>query len=223
MVLLITTLLLAAVLSLPFEGGEVFTYEFRWLGINVGTMTLRTEDEGTCWRFTMESATRGAGAKMYPMEEVLVSVVRKSDFQTLFFQKHENGKKGMKTEQTFFAPPEGLYYYHEFRAMTEPCVDTLSFMQYLRLPGSWRSPPPRAYDRGRLYTLSFEPPVMDSIYAGRQSLRAIKVVPHLKDEKDKEKKGGMILWYSDDTRRIPLAMDFSIPIGTLKARLDCAP
>jgi len=220
---MIAALLLAAALSLPFEGGEVFTYEFQWLGIKVGTMTLRTEDEGICWRFTMESATRGAGAKIYPIEEVLVSVVRKSDFQTLYFQKIENGRKGVKTEDTFFAPAERLYFYRGFHDMVEPCVDTLSFMHYLRLPQCWRSPPPRAYDRGRLYGLALDPPVKDLILLGRRSVGALKVVPHLKDDRDQEKKGGMVMWYSEDSRRIPLAIDFSIPIGTLKARLDCAP
>jgi hypothetical protein len=220
---MIASLLLAAALAVPFEGGEVFTYEFQWMGIHVGAMTLRTEDEGDCWRFTMESATRGAGAKIYPIEEVLVSLVRKSDFQTLFFRKHEKGKKGEKIDETLFAPAEGLFFYRSFRAMTEPCVDTLSFMHYLRLPQGWKSPPPKAYDRGRLYGLTFDKPVREDIVLGRRTVGALRVVPHLRDDRDQEKKGGMVLWYSEDSRRVPLAVDFSIPIGTLKARLDCAP
>ena len=215
------SLLLAAALAAPFAGGEVLTYNFQWLGMDVGAMTLRTEDQGDCWLFTMESATYGVGAKIYPIQETLVSLVRKSDFQTLYFQKSENGRKGSKVEQTLFAPGDGLYFYRDFRVMTERSVDILSFMHYLRLPESWRSPPPKAYDRGRLYTLSFEPPLGETILIGGRAVPALKVVPHLKDDRQREKKGGMVLWYSADSRRIPLALDFSIPVGTLKARLRC--
>lgn len=214
---------LAAASAAPFEGGEVFTYGFRWLGMEVGMMTLETEDQGDCWLFTMTSATRGAGAKIYPIEETLVSLVRKSDFQTLYFRKTENGKKGLKSEETLFAPEEGVFFYREFRDMTERCVDILSFMHYLRTPEHGRSPPPGAYDRGRFYRLSFEPPVKDSVRISGRDIPALKVVPHLKDDREREKKGRMTLWYSDDSRRIPLAVDFSIPVGTLQARLRCDP
>ena len=214
-------MMLAVALSAPFAGGEVLEYRLEWLGMEVGTLTLRTEDQGDCWLFIMDSSTRGIGARLYPAKETLTSLVRKSDFQTLFFQKAGEKKKGATLEETLFDPETGEYYYKFFRDMNGPCVDTLSCIHFLRLPEAWNGPMPASYDRGKYYRLDIPKPVLETVRLGSRERRARRVTVRLAEEDRRPKKGRMTLWFSDDVRQLPLMLEFAIPLGTLKARLIC--
>ena len=218
---MIASLLLAAALSAPIAGGEVLDYRLEWLGMEVGTLTLRTEDQGECWLFTMDSVTRGMGARLYPASESLTSLVRKSDFQTLYFRKVSEKKKGTSTEETLFDPGSGEFFYRYFREMRGPCVDSLSFIHFLRLPGAWDRPLPASYDRGKYYVLEIPKPRRETVRLGAWSVRALKATVRLLEEGRRPKKGKMTLWFSDDARRLPLMLEFAIPLGTLRARLIC--
>jgi len=105
----------------------------------------------------LTTRTEGAGAKIYPVEQELESLVRKADFQTLYFRKweHKEGKPE-KEGETLFDPGMGLFFYRDFRPFQGACVDTLSFIHLLRLAPSALRGPPRAYDRGKFYRLAFE-------------------------------------------------------------------
>lgn len=213
--------MLAAVLTVPFAGGEVLDYRLEWLGMDVGTLTLQTEEQGDCWLFTMDSSTRGMGARLYPVKESLTSLARKSDFQTLFFQKVTVKKKGTTKEVTLFDPGNREFFYKFFREMKGPCVDTLSFIHYLRLPEAWRSPFPPSYDRGKFYILDIPRPVRETVRFGSRDVRTLRVAPRLLEEGRRPKKGKMTLWFSDDPRRLPLILEFTAPLGTLKGKLIC--
>jgi len=217
-------LLAAAAISPPFAGGERLDYTLHWLGMRVGTMTLTVRDAGENWEFFLTTRTEGAGAKIYPVEQELESLVRKADFQTLYFRKweHKEGKPE-KEGETLFDPGMGLFFYRDFRPFQGACVDTLSFIHLLRLAPSALRGPPRAYDRGKFYRLAFEDRGEQVLVVDGRTYRARKVVPKMSEEGGKKRKGSMTLWFGPAPRHLPLRIDFSIPLGTLKAELACEP
>lgn len=221
---MIATLLLAAALTAPFAGGERLDYTLHWMGMRVGTMTLTVRDAGENWEFLLTTRTEGAGAKIYPVEQELESLVRKADFQTLYFRKweHKEGKPE-KEGATLFDPEGGWLYYRDFRPLPGPSVDTLSFIHLLRLDPAALRAPPRAYDRGKFYRLAFEDKGELALIVDGRTYRARKVVPKMIEEGGKKRKGSMTLWFGPAPRRLPLRIDFSIPLGTLKAELACEP
>ncbi|GEM_PF-1897547 len=222
---MIVSILLAAAATAPFAGGERLEYNLTWMGMHVGRMSLAVEDAGEHWRFSLASRTEGSGAKIYPIQEDLFSLVRKSDFQTIYFRKEtRRAKKPDKSEETLFDPEWGWYFYGHFRPLGGPCVDTLSFIHLLRLdPASLRAPP-RAYDRGKFYRLAFEEAGKQQITVNGLSRLARKVVPRMvSEEGSRKKKGSMTLWFGPAPFNVPLRIDFSIPLGTLKAELVCEP
>ena len=221
---MVGVLLLAAALTAPWAGGERLDYTLEWMGMRMGVMTLTARDAGENWEFALTMRSDGAGAKIYPVEQELESLVRKSDFQTLCFRKWEHREgRPEKEGETLFDPAGGLFFYRDFRSLPGPCVDTLSFIHLLRLSPAIPRSPPKAYDRGKFYRLTFEDQGEQVITVGKKRVRARKMVPRMSDDGGKRKKGSMTLWFGPGPSRVPLRIDFSIPLGTLKAELACEP
>jgi hypothetical protein len=221
----ILPLLLAATAAAPWAGGERLDYTLHWMGMRVGTMTLTARDAGENWAFFLATQTEGAGAKIYPVEQELESLVRKADFQTLYFRKweHKPGKPE-KEGETLLDLEGGWLYYRDFKPLPWPCVDTLSFIHLLRLSPAVPRAPPRAYDRGKFYRLTLQDQGEREITVAGRRVRARKVVPKMVEEGGKKpRKGSMVLWLGPGPSRLPLRIDFSIPLGTLRAELACEP
>ena len=223
---MVGALLLATTLSAaPWAGGERLDYTLEWMGMRMGVMTLTARDAGENWEFALSMRSDGTGARLYPIEQELESLVRKADFQTLHFRKweHKEGKPE-KQEETLFDPEGKAFHYRDFRPLPFPCVDTLSFIHLLRLSPSVPRSPPKAYDRGKFYRLTFEDKGEHSITVNGRTVRARKVVPQMVEEGGRrKKKGSMVLWFGPAPGRLPVRIDFSIPLGTLKAELVCEP
>ncbi len=198
------------------SNGEILNYKLYWLGMEAGFLNLSLEGEGEAYKIEMKSQTTGMAKKFYFMESFALSYVRASDFQTIFYMKKIKEKKKNTEEVTIFFPEENLYYFKGFNKFDFFSTDTLSILYFLRIEKDLKGPL-KVYEKGKFYEVSIkeEKDFILSFKGKNYLTKRFKIT-----RKDK-KKSEINLYLLKDEKNTPISFDFSFPLGTLKAILQC--
>jgi hypothetical protein len=216
-------------LPVPFAAGEVLTYTISWLKIEGGEMSLsttrvETSDGVPVHRITLLASSNDYVSKFYPVRDRYETWVDARDFQPLRFEKHAREGRYESDEVEQFDLEKRIGSWRDARVpLPERIADVISSFYFMRTqpltPGS--DVAVELFSRGKIYRLSASVQGKERVETEAGTFDTVRVQPAMRETESAEdrNKGKLFLWFSDDTRRIPVMVRTIIPIGSVTARL----
>jgi hypothetical protein len=204
--------------------GETLRYAMTILGVAGGELTLSAAPADLqgrpAYRFEMSALSNNFLSKFFLVRDNIVSWIDPKTFRSLRFEKHTVEGKRVKDELTEFdyekgvAKPEG----GDPVPLQEATLDSLSSVYYLRtlkLDGQ----KPIA-----LQVFSGEPRVLQVEVQGRETINVpAGTFPTIRVEPKSTGSGlmgkNLVLWLTDDARKIPVQIRSKLKVGTLVGKL----
>jgi hypothetical protein len=215
----------------PFAPGETFTYDVSWsMGfLTAGTATLRVVDKhasygSLAYYILGEGRPTPALAKLYSLYYKADSLL---DVYSLTSQRgsvysDENGRRRMKSLRF---NPDGKTALFEMQTSTNmkrdlrvpaQSQDALSALFALRAmalsPGMTVRMPVCVSDA--VYTMSALVVVREDVKTSLGTQRALKIRPMITDAAGNSAGRGLVLWLSDDAKKVPLRLQTDLAVGS---------
>lgn len=214
-------------LDAVFSRGEVLDYSLAWLRIVGGDARLSIRPAARTYRIESLAESNAFFSKFYPLRDQIISIVDRDTFSTLRYEKHLNERKKERHEVTVIDPVRGIAERKGERiAVKTPVYDPLSIIYLLRTmdltPG--KSHRLSVVADGKTYELDAPALRRETITTDAGTFRTVVVEPTMR-------KGGvfsgednkrLIIWFSDDERKIPVRIRSIISAGSITANLRSA-
>jgi hypothetical protein len=227
---------IALAAALPFGPGERIVFRISYAHLTGGRATLSVAGapgEATL-RFTADAKSEGFFAWLFHFRVDDHTVARFDPVQgcSLGIEKHLREGKAARDQVVVIDPRTGVADVRdrkikETRFELEPCpLDVLSALYVARMRGVSEKEPLLlpAFDNGKRYVLQVRfigrdrldlPPPLG------QSVSTIIVEPQLAEGTGLfVKKGRLILWLTDDARRLPVRMKSKVALGSVGADVE---
>jgi hypothetical protein len=220
-----------------FPVGEKLTYSLRWTGVHVGHATLEVKDiiefnDSRAYRVISRARSNDFFSLMYRVDDMVQSFIDINKFHSLRLEKRqEEGNyrsfKIIEYDQVNHTARQFKYKdgsVEEVKFSIPPNVhDILSCLYYLRNQsvnvGESVFIKVSADDKN--YDLEVKVHKKERIeIPNLGAYDAILVEPIAKFKGIFMSKGKMLVWVTDDSRKIPLLMKSRIPVGSLVAVLE---
>lgn len=212
-------------LSNVFTRGEVLNFSLSWLRMSGGTarMVLEPRDDGQI-RIESVAESNSLFAKLYPVRDEIESIVTREDFSTLRFEKNLNERNRRKSELTVIDPEKRVALRKGKEIpVPNPVMDPLSTIYYLRTldltPGKKHTFTVIA--DGKVYQLQADVLYKETIGTGAGTFRTVVVEPKMrKGGIFRDENNRLVIWYTDDEKRIPARIRSYLSVGTITASLQ---
>ena len=203
--------------------GETLRYAMTILGVAGGELTLSagaTELQGrTAWKFEMSALSNNFLSKFFLVRDNIVSWIDPKSFRSLRFEKHTVEGKRVKDELTEFDYEKGIAHLEGKPVpLAEATLDTLSSVYYLR---TLKIEGEKSIE---LQVFSGEPRALTVEIQGRETVvvpagtfQTIRVEPKSSGSGLMGK--NLVLWLTDDARKIPVQLRSKLKVGTLVGKL----
>jgi hypothetical protein len=206
----------------PFLG-ETLRYAMTILGVAGGELTLSAvpaELNGRrTTKFEMSALSNNFLSKFFVVRDTIVSWIDPKSFRSLRFEKHTVEGKRARDELTEFDYEKGLARYEGTPVPLEDAtLDSLSSVYYLRtLRLDTEKPIEFQVFSGRPHMLQVEIQGRETLAVPAGKFQTIRVEP-------KSTAGGLmgknlVLWLTDDARKIPVQIRSRLKVGTLVGKL----
>ena len=210
-------------LSRVFESGEEIVYSLSWLGVVGGTATMTVDPSAKTIRFYSLAESQGFLGKLYPVRDEIESVVDRSSFSTLRFEKELDERGRVKTEVTVVDPKKGIARHEEKEiAFEAPIYDPLSSIYYLRTldltPGKVHLLTMIA--DGKIYELEVDVIRREKLRIDGTVFDTILVEPKMRRGgifRDENRR--LLIWYTADERRVPVRIRSELEFGNITATI----
>jgi Protein of unknown function (DUF3108) len=203
--------------------GETLRYAMTILGVAGGELTLSAgpaELQGhPAYRFEMSALSNNFLSKFFLVRDNIVSWIDPKSFRSIRFEKHTVEGNRVKDELTEFDYEKGVAKQEGNSVpLQEATLDSLSSVYYLRtlkLDGQ----KPIA-----LQVFSREPRVLNVEIQGRETIVVpAGTFPTIRVEPKSTGSGlmgkNLVLWLTDDVRKIPVQIRSKLKVGTLVGKL----
>ena len=217
------------VFPVPFEPGETLVYGIAWLKIEGGEMTLAASRESApdgvaLHRIVLTAESNDYVSKFYPVRTRYETWVDVRDFQPVRFEKHAREGRYESDEVEEFDLSRRVGSWREARTpLPERVQDIISSFYYLRTQSLvvGQAVQLDMFSRGKIYKLSALVLGKEKVETDLGVFDAFKVQPQLRENETAEdrNRGKLFLWFSDDSRRVPVMARTILPIGSVTARL----
>ena len=203
--------------------GETLHYAMTILGVAGGELTLSAgaaELQGRpAWKFEMSALSNNFLSKFFLVRDNIVSWVDPKSFRSLRFEKHTVEGKRVKDELTEFDYEKGIARQEGTAVpLQDATLDTLSSVYYLRTLKLDGDKPIE------LQVFSYEPRALRVETQGRETVvvpagtfQTIRVEPKSAGSGLMGK--NLVLWLTDDARKIPVQLRSKLKVGTLVGKL----
>jgi hypothetical protein len=203
--------------------GETLRYAMTILGVAGGELTLSagaTQLQGRpAYRFEMSALSNNFLSKFFLVRDNIVSWIDPKTFRSLRFEKHTVEGNRSKDELTEFDYEAGIARQQGTPVpLQDATLDTLSSVYYLRTLNLEGEKPIE------LQVFSYQPRALKVEIQGREtvvvpagSFRTIRVEPKSAGSGLMGK--NLVLWLTDDARKIPVQLRSKLKVGTLVGRL----
>ncbi|HXI11963.1 MAG TPA: DUF3108 domain-containing protein [Thermoanaerobaculia bacterium] len=206
--------------------GETLEFTLSWLRLVGGNarMTLTPSADGERISISSVAVSSGILKKIFKVRDEIESIVDRSTFSTLRFQKKLNERDRYKEETTIIDEKRGVAIRKGKEIpVTQPIFDPLSLIFHLRRLDLTvgRKHFFTVIADGKVYTLENEVLRRESILTDAGYFKAVVVEPKMrrggifKEDEDAR----LLIWYTDDERRLPLRIRSDIPAGNITATL----
>lgn len=208
----------------PFLG-EKLTFAMSVLGTEGGELTLtatETELAGRpAWKFELSAISGEFLSKLFLVRDYLASWVDPRTFRTLRFEKHTVEGKRVRDDLIEFDYGRKTAF-RDGKPITieESTLDTLSSLYYIRLIDlDAAKPAVLSVVSRKLFPLSVVVLGRETVKTPAGTFRTIRVEPRSPDEGLIGKGKNLVLWLTDDERKMPVQLKSKLKIGTLLGKL----
>lgn len=195
------------------------------LGVAGGELTLSARHADLAgrptWKFELSAVSNDFLSKFFLVRDDMVSWVDPRNFHSLRFEKHTVEGKRARDELTEFDYERGVAHRDSDTVrLNDAWLDTLSSVYYLRtLPLDGEKPVSLAVFSGETHTLSVEIQGRERIATPAGTFSTIRVEPKSTGAGLIGKGKNLVLWLTDDERRIPVQIRSKLKVGTLQGKL----
>ena len=206
----------------PFLG-EKLRFAMSILGVAGGDLTLSaaaSELSGKpAWKFEMSVVSNEFLSKFYLVRDTIVSWVDPHSFRSIRYEKHAVEGKRVRDELTEFDYEKDVAVLDgKPLPLEQATLDTLSSVYYLRtLTLDAGKPPSLHVFSGKTHVLEVEVQGRETIEVPAGKFQTIRVEPRSAGSSLVGK--NLILWLTDDARRIPVQLRSKLKVGTLVGKL----
>ncbi|MEO8189344.1 MAG: DUF3108 domain-containing protein [Acidobacteriota bacterium] len=205
--------------------GETLRYAMTILGVAGGELTLSaqaTELAGRpAWKFELSAVSNDFLSKLFLVRDYMVSWVDPRAFRSIRFEKHTVEGKRVRDELTEFDYEAGVAR-HEGKSipLNDATLDTLSSVYFLRtLSLDKETPAELQVFSGETHVLKVEVQGRERLVTPAGTFSTIRVEPKSSGGSLIGKGKNLVLWLTDDERRIPVQIRSKLKVGTLIGRL----
>jgi hypothetical protein len=203
----------AETISVPWPNGEKLTYEIRWSALSAADAVFHAIDHGDKWEFQMELKSRGVVETAYPINDWFWSLQEKNPWRSVEYgEDRSEGKKRIK-EQTKVDYKAGQAVRERWTQdkvdkfpVTTQALDDIGSMLYTLRCGSWA-----LHDKRTLGVYESSSVKSGEVECVALEDRAIGMWPkqpllklHGEPTGSERKKGAVVIWMTNDARRLPL-------------------
>lgn len=216
------------VARVPWHIGEYFQFSVSWSGINAGSALMQVQnwqwvDGHKTWRIVSKTESNSFVSKFYKVRDRVETSIDAESLYSRRFVKHlrEGGYKHDSTVR--FDQENQKARYEDGKVLDVPprVHDVLSAFYYARtqpLPdGATFSIP--AHDNEKSYDLEVRVLRRERIEVPAGKFACVVVEPVLKSEGIFKSKGQLLVWLTDDDRRLPVKVTSKVPIGSISVSL----
>jgi hypothetical protein len=207
----------------PLFLGEKLVYAMTILGIAGGELTLSavTADFAgkPAYKFELSAVSNDFLSKFFLVREYLVSWVDPATFRSLRFEKHAVEGRKVRDEETEFDYENGIVRLDgKSRPLMDATLDTLSSVYYVRTVDLSGSKPIELRVMSReVDTLRIDVQAREVVRTPVGVFQTIRVEP--KSEGTHLLGKNLVLWLTDDERRVPVQLKSKLKVGTLVGKL----
>jgi hypothetical protein len=212
----------------PWHIGEYFQFSVSWSGINAGSALMQVQnwqwvDGHRTWRVISKTESNSFVSKFYRVRDRVETSIDAESLYSRRFEKHlrEGGYKHDSVVR--FDQDERKARYDNGTVLDVPprVHDVLSAFYYVRtqpLPdGGTLSVP--AHDNRKSYDLDVHVVRRERVEVPAGKFSCVVVEPVLKSEGIFKSKGQILVWLTDDERRLPVKVTSKVPIGSISISL----
>jgi len=203
----------AEIVSVPWPSGEKLTYEIRWSAVSAAEAVFRAFDRGDKWEFQMELKSRGMIETAYPINDWFWSLQEKTPWRSIEYgEDRSEGKKRVK-EQTRVDYKVGQAVRERWTQdkvdkfpVTAQTLDDIGSMLYSLRRGSWALHDKRTlgvYESSSVKGGEVECVAMEDKALGMWPKQPL-IKLHGEPTGGEHKKGAVVIWMTNDARRLPL-------------------
>jgi uncharacterized protein DUF3108 len=214
--------------KVPWKIGEYFQFSIDWSGLNGGNalmqvQNMQTVDGHRAWRIVTKAESNSFVSKFYKVRDRAESFIDVDSLYTRRFEKHLREGSYKKDLAIRFDQADGKAVYENGKSYDVPARvhDVLSAFYYVRtcpLPeGGTISIP--THDNEKSYDMEVRVIRRERVEVPAGKFDCVVVQPVLKSEGIFKAKGEMLVWLSDDERRIPVQVKSKVPIGSISVSL----
>ena len=214
--------------KVPWKIGEYFQFSIDWSGVNGGSalmqvQNMQTVDGHRTWRIVTKAESNSFVSKFYKVRDRAESFVDAESLYSRRFEKHLREGSYKRDISVRFDQAAGKAIYEGGTRIDVPprVHDVVSAFYYVRtcpLPeGAVVSIP--THDNEKSYDMVVKVIRRERVEVPAGKFDCVLVEPVLKSEGIFKSKGQMLVWLSDDERRIPVQVKSKVPIGSISVSL----
>jgi hypothetical protein len=208
----------------PVFLGERLVFAMTILGIAGGELTLSAENTELAgkpvYKFELSALSNDFLSKFFLVREYMVSWVDPATFRSIRFEKHSVEGRRVRDEQTEFDYENDTVTIDGVpRPLMDATLDTLSSVYYLRTVtlSSHEKPIELRVVSREIDTLHIDVQAKESVTTPAGVFRTIRVEP--KSDGTHLLGKNLVLWLTDDDRRVPVQIKSKLKVGTLFGKL----
>jgi hypothetical protein len=212
----------------PWRIGEYFQFSVDWSGINAGSALMQVQnyqwvDGHKAWRVVSKTESNSFVSKFYKVRDRIETAIDAESLYTRRFEKHLREGGYRQDLVVRFDQENRQALYDDGTPLEVPArvQDVLSAFYYVRtLPladGAVLSVP--AHDNRASYDLEVKVLKREQIEVPAGKFNCVQVEPVLKSEGIFKSKGRILVWLTDDAKRIPVKVTSKVPIGSISVSL----
>ncbi len=219
----------AAAYTLP----ERLEYDLTWAGIKAGTASLETVENGPYIQFVSRAMSSSFVSVFYKVDDLAVSSLKKEAHRNLpgtpynYKLKTSEGRHKKDKEVFFdFNAKKATYYSYldkeqQVFDINDTTMDALSCFFYVRyLPLQvGKSVYVEIFDNKKLYKAEVQVLKREELQTSLGTFKTILIRPVLLTEGIFSRKGDILIWLTDDEKRLPVLLQTKVKVGSIKATL----
>jgi hypothetical protein len=207
---------------------EKFYFDIYWLGIYVGNATIEAVNDAGTVRITSQVYSAPVISTFYKVEDYAESELKKGLAAHFRIMQREGRYRSDK--ETIFDTDGGKIRYFNYLKGTQaehdmekkPMWDVVSGFYFLRTQffEVGKKVYIEIFDSDKIYTAEVSVLRKEKVkLAEKGDVDAVVVKPVLKSEGLFHHKGDILVWLTDDEKKIPVKVETKVPIGTVRAEL----
>jgi Protein of unknown function (DUF3108) len=212
----------------PWKIGEYFQFSIDWNGLNGGSSLMQVQniqrlDGRRVYRIVTKSESNSFVSKFYKVRDRAESYIDAESLYSRRFVKHLREGSYKKDVDVRFDQETHKAAYDDGASMDVPARvhDVLSAFYYVRtqpLPAGATLLLP-THDNKRSYDMEVKVHKRERVQVPAGTFDCVVVEPILKSEGVFKSKGSILVWLSDDARRIPVMVKSKVPVGSISISL----